>query len=169
MTRWTFTDRYALLFLVGTVMLAGILSQPRRYIWFSDASTAHESMSATPPAQALESVKERAASNALQSAGFITIDPKLSDTGTLQINVVSSETSDCAARGITSPDTDHKILYTSDGIIAVEEFNRPYSMRSVKSGLARLSLAVVGRGRGKTHLQSTAGRPPQSDCGGSAG
>ena len=26
-------------------------------------------------------------------------------------------------------------------------------------------LAIVGRGRGKTHLQRTAGGPPQSDCG----
>jgi hypothetical protein len=145
MKRWTDTDRYALSFLAGIAILAVILSQPRRYIWFQDAGTPHESLSATPPVQALESVKERAAANALQSAGLVTIDPNLSDTGTLQINIADSKLTPCIMREITLPNDDHKLLYVTESIIAIEEFNRPDMVRSVKNMLARLSLRILGR------------------------
>jgi len=141
-----YVDRCAILFLSGVVILALIMAQPRRYIWFEDDGTPHESMGPTPPVAALESVVERTAANALHVEGFITISSELNPRGTLQIHIDQrTELYQCLMQGITSADGEIKILHTAAAIISVENFNRPQWMRAVKNSGARLSFALLGR------------------------
>jgi hypothetical protein len=150
-TPWNRIDRYAFIFFIGIFFLSLIFAQPRRYIWFEDLATAHESFSGTPPPQALESVEQRAAANALRQAGLITIEPKLNPQGILQIHSSEGENTttfkECIRKGVNSIEGDNQefVVTLSQSILAIEEFNRPYWMRTLKDSLAWGSLHVFGR------------------------